>query len=353
MARRPPLWVPLIPLAAAAALLGVGISEGARRANEPRNVPWVEPAEVALDDFPAWADPRWRLELEHLLATFPAFRADDAGALEALRAELAALSFVAAADGPAVDGAGGLRLGFKLRRPAAALPTPGGYLPVDACGVILSGVWPSPPRCGDLWLPVILPGADEEGAPLDFDLASPGDWLDAPEHLAALDTALSLAEELPPLDLARLGRVAIDGTGFRVHSPLDPGVLILLEDERLIVFGRPPSCGEPGELSAQRKWKSVSAALAELGRGGDAPFWDLADVRWDVPELRYRGEASERIAASLSAPALARGGAGAGWPSAWSTADDPPEPSAPQAPSAGSTAARPPAPSAAGRARVR
>lgn len=347
MARRPPLWVPLIPLAAAAALLGVGVAEGARRAREPRNVPWVEPAAVALDDFPAWADPRWRQELEDLLLTFPAFRADDAEALEILGAELSALSFVSAVDAPAVDGQGGLRLGFKLRRPAAALPVPNGYLAVDASGVILSGVWPSPPRCGELWLPVILPG-EEDGVPLDFDLACPGDWLDAPEHLAALDTALSMAEELPPADLERLGRVAIDGSGFDVRAALDPGVLILLEDERLVVFGRAPACGEPGELSVQKKWRGVSAALAELERDGDAPFWDLADVRWDVPELRYRGEAAERIAAAVATPP-ARASAGGGYPSSWNTAGDAPEP---RAPTASPPDARPATP-AAGRSRVR
>jgi len=346
--RRPPIWVPLTPLAAAAALLGVGISEGARRTADPDAEPWIEPAAVTLDAFPEWADPRWQIELEELLASIPPFRAGDAGALDALAAELSALSFVAEADQPAVDGEGGLRLGLRLRRPAAAVPVRDGFLAIDAEGVILSGLWPSPPRCGDLWLPVILPGSDAAGATYDFDVAQPGDWLDAPEHLAALDTALSLAAELSPEDQRRIGRVAIDGSGAGARGPEDPGILILLPDERLIVFGRAPSSGEPGELPAARKWRAVSSALAELEREGDAPFWDLADVRWDVPELRYRGEAAERIAAAVATPP-ARASAGGGYPSSWNTAGDAPEP---RAPTASSSAARPATP-AAGRPRVR
>jgi hypothetical protein len=355
--RRPPAWVPLIPLAAAAAMLGVGVSEGAHRASDTAAPPWVEPAAVVLDAFPAWADPRWQVELEELLASFPGFRADDREALDALAAELGALSFVSAADAPSVDGAGGLRLGLRLRRPVAAVPVGSGYLTVDDEGVILSGGWSSPPKCEDLWLPVILPGTDARGAPLDFDLARPGDWLDAPEHLAALDTALSLARSLAPEDLARLGRVAIDGSGQRVRGPEDQGVLILLENERLIVFGRPPGSGQPGELPPERKWRAVSAALAELERDGDAPFWDLADVRWDVPELRYRGEAGARVAAALGAqPTLGAeptigappAPAAQGWPAAWSTAGSAPAGAAHESP-----AAAPRDSAAAGRPRVR
>jgi len=139
---------------------------------------------------------------------------------------------------------------------------------------------------------------------------------------------------------------AIDGSGAGVHGPEDQGVLILLPDQRLIVFGRPPSSDAPGELPAERKWRAVSSALAELGRGGDAAFWDLADVRWDVPELRYRGEAAPRVVALLAAPAAAP--ADPGWPASWSTGGNA-APSAAPEPEPGPR----PASSAAGRPRVR
>jgi hypothetical protein len=322
--RLPPLWISLVPLAAAAALLGVGISEGAQRARRPEEVVWVDPSAVALDGFPDWADPRWKEEFLARLAALPPFPAGDAEALAELADELASLSFVAHLDPPSVDGAADLRLGFRLRRPVAALPVRGHFLTVDAEGVVLSGAWPSPPRSGALWLPVILPPSAAGGEALDFDVAHPGDWLDTPECLAALDTAVSLGSELSDADLERLGRVAIDGAGYDVRGPEDPGVLILLEGQRLIVYGRPPSSAAPGELPAAAKWRSVSAALEELALGGPGSFFDLVDVRWDVPEFRYpEGFAEPVLAAALPAaePSLERG-----YPASWATQAPPEEP---------------------------
>jgi len=336
--RRPPPWIALIPLAAAALVLGIGISEGVRnRDRAPEQVVWVDPAAVELDDFPDWADPRWRMEFDALRASWPVFRADDAGALAALHADLAALSFVREADRPTVDALGGLRLGFALRRPVAAIRGPEGFLTLDAEGVVLSGRWPAPPLYGDLFLPVILPdleppslgdGADPEArASFAFDFAAPGDWLTEPAHLAALDTAISLAEHLGAEDRARLGRAAIDGSGFAVRGPDEPGVLIGLEDGRWIAFGRPPSSGAPGELPAARKWSAVGRALALARAGGEDSGWEIADVRWDVPELRFAADAHDVLAARLEPVWPERD---PGFPTRWITdGSDPAPPSVP------------------------
>jgi hypothetical protein len=337
--RRPPPWIALVPLAAGAVVLGIGVGEGVRAARGPDRlggrwgggsadeVPLVEPAAVRLDGFPAWADPRWRLELEALLAGWPPFPANDRAALELLWADLESLSFLALADAPAVDRAGDLRLGFHLRRPVAAIAAGEGYLTVDAEGVVLSGRWPAPPRCEDLWLPVILPrlalpgGAhgDDLAAPgFDFDLAAPGDWLVEAAHLAALDTAASLARGLAPADRVRLGRIAIDGAGWDVRGPEDPGVLLGLEDGRWIAFGRPPSAGAPGELAPDRKWRAVGDAIERVRAGGSEAAWEIADVRWDVPELHFGAETRALVTAELERPGPEPE---AGFPSAWRTGE--------------------------------
>ncbi|MEM7311401.1 MAG: hypothetical protein AAF682_32350 [Planctomycetota bacterium] len=315
MRRRPPLWLLLVPLATAAGLLGVGVSQSAA-AREPDEVLWIHPVDVRLDAFPDWADPRWALELDELFASWPAFRADDALALEAFGEDLASISFLRDVERPAIDAAGTLRLGFRLRRPVAALRAGERFLTVDRDGVLLSGAWPAPPRvrgsAGDAesaggWLPLIDPGSDDQGQRISFDAALPGDWLVEPAHLCALEVADSLDEHLGRGERDRLGRVVINAEREPLAGPEEPGVLLLLEDERLVLFGRGPRTAEPGELPVEHKWRSVSAALALLAAPdahGDASAWDLLDARWDVPELRFRGEAAERVHARTLPPEL-------------------------------------------------
>ena len=304
MPRRIPLWITLVPVAAAATFLGIAISEHGRTQAAVEPV-WVTPGDVELGLLPEWADPRWAVELEALLDAWPSFPADEPRALEALQGDLASLSFVAQADRPVVDSAGGLRIGLTLRRPVAAIAAGPRFLTVDGEGTVLSGTWGAPPRVegtsmgASAWLPVLVAGRGPDGEPLSFGHAQAGDWLDAPESLAALDVARSLADHLGPEDRRRLGRIAIDGGTTAADGELDPGVQLLLEGQRLVVFGRPPSTAEPGELPAERKWAALSRALARLDQPGDAGAWDLADLRWDVPELRFRGEAADRVSAEL------------------------------------------------------
>jgi hypothetical protein len=334
--RRPPPWIALAPHAAAAVVLGIGLSAAVRATRAAASaggerLVWVDPGAVVLDDFPDWADPRWREELERLLALWPSFPVGSQEARAELRAGLAALSFVRAVDAPSIDAAGGMRLGFALRRPVAAIQGPEGFLTVDAEGVVLAGRWPAPPLLsapsGDLALPVILPGladldpehGDPAAAGFAFDLAVPGDWLVEPEHLAALDTAVSLARHLGPEDRARLGRAAIDGAGHDVRSARDLGVLIGLEDGRWIAFGRPPTADAPGELAPEKKWASVARALALARAGADDSAWEIVDVRWDVPELRFAAEARGPVVALLERARPSAPPGEPGFPSGWRT----------------------------------
>jgi len=144
-----------------------------------------------------------------------------------------------------------------------------------------------------------------------FDLARRGDYLAEPEHLDALDVAVSLGEHLDEATRTRLGRVVIDARTARETSVDEPGARLLLEDGRVVLFGRAPCCGEPGELEPGAKWSSVVEALALLG-SGPAPDpqtdWLLLDVRWDRPEIVLRNPplamADEAGPAATRAPSI-------------------------------------------------
>ena len=59
-------------------------------------------------------------------------------------------------------------------------------------------------------------------------------------------------------------------------------LVIDLEGERRIHFGRPPDADEPGELSVETKWVHVRDALARWERGDR---FRAIDVRWDEADL--------------------------------------------------------------------
>ena len=278
---RVPAWVALTPFALAALLLVRGLAMERGAETSPSH-PWLDPADLELGALPDWADPRWEEEFAALLDRRPSFRADDALSLERLHDALATLSFVAAVDGPRVRGAE-VELSLALRVPVACVAVGGSFRTVARDGTLLTGLWPAPPWIRTGWLPVIAAGADD---PQVFLGAQAGDWLSETEHLDALDVACSLDEHLADGERERLGRVRIDAARGRLASRDEPGVRLELEDHRLVVFGRPPSTGEPGELPVDRKWAGLSQALALLDEG-EPRDWDLVDLRWDRPEIRY------------------------------------------------------------------
>lgn len=289
-------------------------------AQAPEGGAWIEPGDFALAALPRGLDPRWGEVVERALAAHPPFHSDDPQGPVALAQALAALPCVASVDevrvgwshdgaatgsvagspdspgAPAAPARPTLFLALRFQEPVACISTAAGFLTVAADGSVLNGLWPAPPRLGSAprpedpveegdsgcWLPLIQ---DDPEGPL-FTLARPGDWLTDPEHADALDVAVSLRAHLDGTRADRLGRVVIDATRARAASPEEPGIRLLLEDGRLVLFGRAPSRDLPGELPVELKWHGLARAL-DLSPG--VADWDLVDLRWDVPELRLRG----------------------------------------------------------------
>jgi hypothetical protein len=245
----------------------------------------VDTSSARLDAGAGWVDPRWSDEVADRVAQLEAFPCDDAEAIARVAEELRALSFVAGVDQPEVLWPDGLRVVVRLRMPVACIRAGREYLPVCADGTLLSGAWPTPPARGPGFLPVIA--LDEVPS------FRPGTALWSPDALDGLAVAVSMWEKLDDVALARLGRAVIDARRARKASVEEPGTVLLLENGRRVLFGRAPTTSEPGELPCERKWASLSNALAVLPDKG-APWagppcdWELVDVRWDVPEMLPR-----------------------------------------------------------------
>ncbi len=266
--------------------------EVADRAHAPAPIEtWIDPAafeiaELAFESSstgePVRADERWVDELAYTMGEIEAFRVDDQVALAELRDAIEQLSFVREVPLLLADAELGLQLELELREPVACIPVGDEFLTVDGEGVVLSGKWSAPIRIDGIALPVVGPMADAFGV---FGGARPGDWLSEREHLDALDVALSMREHLDVLTRERLGRIVVDASRARVASVEEPGVRLLLEDRRLVLFGREPSTDEPGELWVEWKWAAVRDAIARLFDDRSPVEWATADVRWDRPEL--------------------------------------------------------------------
>jgi hypothetical protein len=266
--------------------VGTGVGTNVEVA-EPEPMRWVDPAEATVRETPAWADPRWLEHVHAVLAAHEPFALEGpearADALRPLAAELAALSFVERVERLAATPAGGLELELLLRKPVACIPTRGEFALVDADGVVLEGRWPLPPRLGHAYLPVLGPLDDAL-----FARARTGDWLVEPEHLDALDVALSLEENLGDAERAGLGRIVIDARRARATALDEPGIRLELEGARLALFGRSPHTTEPGELPAVAKWRGLARAFDWFAQDPAANDWTLVDLRWDRPDLAPR-----------------------------------------------------------------
>jgi hypothetical protein len=246
----------------------------------------VDPGQVSLDGGSHWSDPRWDAEIAECIGDVTPFLVEDAAAHELVRQRVAALCFVRSVGTPEVLWPDRLRVPVELRRPVACVGQGTSYWLVSADGMILSGRWPTPPELEGRRLPVLL---GERG---EIPGARPGLLLQSAALLDALAIARDLTQFLVPAQLDTLGPVAIDARGAQDIAVDRPGIQILLEDQRLIAFGRSPLSPEPGELPVARKWASIARGLDAL-RTQDQRFdWDLLDVRWDVPAWRLRGDSA-------------------------------------------------------------
>ncbi|TAJ07620.1 MAG: hypothetical protein EPO68_16250 [Planctomycetota bacterium] len=248
----------------------------------------VDPGQVRVDGGADWSDPRWDVELAQVLADVAPFDVEDAAAHELVRARVAELSFVQSVGAVEVVWPDGLRVPVVLRRPIACVASrsassvDAGYWLVADDGMILSGRWPTPPRIGGRYLPVLL-GKEGEVAG-----ARPGLVIASALLRDGLEIARQLPERLQQVQLDVLGPIAIDARHAADNGPDQPGIQLLLENQRLIAFGRSPLCDEPGELPVERKWWSIGRGLDALGSADERYDWELLDVRWDVPAWRLR-----------------------------------------------------------------
>lgn len=243
----------------------------------------IETTRARLDHGPGWVDPRWEEELAWSVARFSHLHPEDREGVEELAASLTELSFVEEVGEASVMWPDGLRIDVRLREPVACVRVGRQYLPVAADGTVLSGRWSAPPACGSGWLPVVRRAPGAQRVPV------PGDVLRGPVVTDGLAVAASLWNALSPRHLALLGRIAIDAGQSRDASPEGSGCALYLEGRRVVFFGRSPNLDEPGEKPVELKWLSVGAALDRLEGGASGPVdWEVADVRWDRPEIRLR-----------------------------------------------------------------
>jgi len=251
----------------------------------------ISTAYSRVDAGPGWFDPRWQEELAARLAPLGELRTDDRAALERLVLEIARLPFVRETGAPQVLWPDGLRVAVRFREPVACLHAGRQFLGIAADGVLLPGSWPTPPARGSGFLPVIIPRAGALAG------AVPGSRVAEPSVADALAIAASLWESLSSEALARLGRIVIDARRARLATVEEPGAVLWLENARRVLFGRSPNLDAPGELPVATKWTSLTRALELLDPGETCLDWELADVRWDRPDLLPRGGLGARASA--------------------------------------------------------
>ncbi len=273
------LWIPLLLLFGVFVWVVSTLSSSV----EAKGFTMVDTRRVRLETREPAFDPRWDAILSAAVAEAPPFSALDPEGLARVTARIAALPFVAEVGLPSVVWPASFAVEVRLRAPVACVMQREHYLTVAADGIVLPGEHPAPPWVGNGFLPVLGPNDTS------FDRVRPGQVLREPRHVDALAVAISMREHLGAREFERMGPPLIDATRARQASAEEPGVLIHLEDRRVVLFGRAPDSGRPGELPTERKWSGLTRALAQLAQRD----WQVLDVRWDVPSIQWREPAGD------------------------------------------------------------
>ena len=322
-----------VPLALPAVLmvlaLGVGIAFLLRSA-EAAGVGQVDATRVRLHSGDGWVPSDWQQRLDDLLLEVDTIELQDRGALEAFEERLRALPFVAEVAAVEVRHPASLRVELRFHEPVACIRLGEEFLPLATDGTLLPGWSEVPPEVDGAPLPVLRPvppGWMEEppfyGCPVQVTCpdecprhhehlvpegsctpatcavrrleersaraargASPTRaFLSADPALQRLEAALSLARSLralPERGRRSLGRVVIDATEPNAPDGLPGGTVLLLDQRRVILWGRTPleAAGSVTELPVASKWAAIARALDELEAGSS---WDDLDVRFDEP----------------------------------------------------------------------
>lgn len=228
-------------------------------------------------------DQRWNRYLAQALAKLPKTDVEDRYGLERIGDEIALLPFVEEVGEVRVLWPDSLDIPVKLKKPAACVRVRQELLTVAGDGTLLPGGHDLPPRDELGFLPVLGPNAGR------LDALVPGDKLPAGPYTDALRLAQAVRLELDPEASLLLGPLLVDTTQADKAGVDHPGVVLQLEERRVVWFGRLP-WASVGETPLKQKVENLERAARLLEPGDGMKPWTFLDLRWDHPDIVYAGE---------------------------------------------------------------
>lgn len=225
-------------------------------------------------------DQRWNRYLAQALAKLPKADVEDRYALERIGDEIALLPFVEEVGEVRVLWPDSLDIPVKLKKPAACVRVRQELLTVAGDGTVLPGGHDLPPRDELGFLPVLGPN---EGR---LDALVPGDKLPAGPYTDALRLAQAMRLELDPEASLLLGPLLVDASKAAEADLQRPGVVLQLEERRVVWFGRLP-WASVGETPLKQKIENLERAARLLEPGDGMKPWAFLDLRWDHPDIVY------------------------------------------------------------------
>lgn len=272
---RVPVWVPPVVCVALAWWAMKVVAADAPQAGFTT----VDPALSTLR-FDEPYDQRWNRHLAAALAKLPKTDVEDRHGLERIGDEIALLPFVEQVGEVRVLWPDSLDIPVKLKKPAACVRVRQELLTVAGDGTLLPGGHDVPPHDEQGFLPVLGPNDGR------LDNLVPGDKLPAGPHAEALRLSQMMRPELDREASLLLGPMVVDASQEAQASKDQPGVVLRLEERRLVWFGRAPWTSV-GETPLKVKVENMERAARLLEPGPNMKPWTFLDVRWDNPDIVY------------------------------------------------------------------